>query len=181
MIVLNLDELQAMGLFCYEVALLEQPDTKIYAYEHGDNRNCYILVVPLEFYSSRSRSFIELVCLCSQSVTIPAEGDYLGLVEQLLAKFGLRWRKKKGNSVIKIYIEKDCWNSYLDLVTFQAVQFKGNSCKDLIAMKKQNAYEYCLSSFREELLPAIFQAEEDRVESALECCTQEIKEIFLSL
>ena len=66
-------------------------------------------------------------------------------------------------------------------MTFQAVQFNGGECQELILMKRDNAYEYCLSAFREELLPHIFRSEEDQVARALEICTKELRDIYCSL
>jgi len=70
------------------------------------------------------------------TITIPNERDILEEVEGLLGLFCLRWRVKQGSSVVKLYIEKECWVTYLDFVTFQSVQFKGNGSKELIGMKK---------------------------------------------
>jgi hypothetical protein len=52
----------------------------------------------------------------------------------------------------------------LDFVTSQAVQYKGRGPKELIALKKANAYEYCVGAFREQLLPEIYFGAEESVE-----------------
>lgn len=151
MIVLNLPELQRMTAFNYELALLEENDTRIHAYQHGQQSHSYLITVPLTFMDcqkNRTKMFIELMCLSSQTITVPAEGHYQQEIEELLERFCLNWQSKRGNSVVKLYIQGECWNSYLDFVTFQAVQFKGKNSKELISLKKQNAFEYCLNFFK---------------------------------
>lgn len=49
--------------------------------------------------------------------------------------------------------------TYLDFVTFQAVQFK-DSFSELLVNKRENAFEYCLNAFKEELLPFLYANEE---------------------
>lgn len=73
---------------------------------------------------------------------------------------------KKGSSVIKLYIDKECCNSYLDFVAFQDIEVKGNFI-ELLSQKKKNAYNFCIKSFEEELLPFIYQKDESEMEAAL--------------
>ena len=119
------------------MVLLQQTDSKVHAYQQDKHESSYIMVVPLHFYSDKKcKSFVDLLCLCSLTITIPNSESILEEVEELLGRFCLRWKVKRGSSVVKLYIEKECWVTYLDFVTFQSVQFKGNGSKELIAMKK---------------------------------------------
>lgn len=128
-------------------------------------------MVPALFYAStknHSRAFVELLCLCSQTITLPLAGPYYDQLTSLLGTYCLNYRYKKGKNVVKLYLATECILSYLDFVTFQAVHFKEKSCKELIAMKKSNAFQFCLSHFREDLLPALFSnEEEDSIETIL--------------
>ena len=184
MVVLNLEQLQAMGAFSFELALAEESESRMLAYEIGDRPDCYLLLVPLPFYLSthhRSKHFVELLCLCSQSVTVPAHGPYFDELTALLRGLGVKWREKSGSSVVKLYLEGECWASYLDFVTCQAVQFQGKNAKELIAMKRANAYQYCLGAFREHRLPEIFQGREESVEGALEKTMAELQDTYYRL
>lgn len=112
------------------MVLLQQSDSKVHLYAQDKQENNYIMVVPLHFCSNKkSKEFVDLLCLCSQTITIPSEEEILEDVERLLNKFCLKWRVKRGSSVVKLYIERDCWVTYLDFVTFQSVQLKGNGSK----------------------------------------------------
>ena len=53
---------------------------------------------------------------------------------------------KRGSSVIKLYIDKECYNSYLDFVAFQDIEVKGNFI-EILSQKKKNAYNFCIKSF----------------------------------
>lgn len=67
-----------MQLFSFEVAFLDQEESKVYAYPQ-EGPDCYIMVVPLAFRntSKRNRLFFDLLCLCSLTITIPVAGDLL--------------------------------------------------------------------------------------------------------
>ncbi len=87
----------------------------------------YLLLVPLAFYTSTKnncRSFVELLCLCSQTITLPLTGKYYDEVTALLGNYCLNYRYKKGKNVVKLYLSVPCCLTYLDFVTFQAVHFK---------------------------------------------------------
>lgn len=73
---------------------------------------------------------------------------------------------KRGSSVVKLYIDRECYNSYLDFVTFQDIEVKRNFI-ELLSQKKKNAYNFCIKSFEEELLPFIYQKDESEMEAAL--------------
>jgi hypothetical protein len=73
-----------MGRFAYEVVLSDEDERKIYAYEYEGNRDCYLLMVPGCFYTStknKSRMFVEMLLLCSQTISVPLAGDYSYQVE----------------------------------------------------------------------------------------------------
>jgi hypothetical protein len=127
--------------------------------------------VPLTFYAScknHCRSFVELLLLCSQTITLPLAGRYYDEVTSLLGSYCINYRYKKGKHFVKLYLSAPCALTYLDFLTFQAVHFKDKNCKQLISLKKANAYQFCLSHFRDELLPALFTSEEDSIEHILE-------------
>lgn len=73
-----------MGRFAYEVVLSDEEDRKIYAYEYEQSKDCYLLMVPSCFYTStknKCRMFVEMLLLCSQTISVPLEGDYCCQVE----------------------------------------------------------------------------------------------------
>lgn len=74
--------------------------------------------------------------MSSITVTVPAQGGVKESIYDVLGSYGLRFREKRGNSVVKIYLEGECHGCYLDFVTFQAVQFTGKNSKQILAMKK---------------------------------------------
>lgn len=91
---------------------------------------------------------MELLCLCSQTITLPLAGKYYDEVTALLSSYCLNYRYKKGKSFVKLYLSVPCSVTYLDFVTFQAVHFKEKNCRQLMALKKANAYQFCLAHFR---------------------------------
>lgn len=159
MIMLNLTEIQALSRFAFDLVVSEEEDRKIYAFEYDDQRDAYLLMVPECFYASVKngcRMFVEMLCLCSQTITLPIVGGYYEAISSLLGTYCLKYRYKKGKNVVKLYLNSECWVSHLDFVTFQAVQFKEKNVKELIAMKKSNSFQYCLSHFKEAIMPHIY-------------------------
>lgn len=159
MIMLNLTEIQALSRFAYDLVIADDEERKIYAFEYEEERDNYLLMVPECFYSSVKngcRVFVEMLCLCSQTITLPIAGGYYEAISSLLGTYCLKYRYKKGKSVVKLYLNSECWVSYLDFVTFQAVQFKEKNVKELIAMKKSNSFQYCLTHFKEAIMPHIY-------------------------
>jgi hypothetical protein len=86
----------------------------------------YLLLVPAVFYAScknHSRSFVELLLLCSQTITLPLTGKYYDHVTSLLSTYCIDYRYKKGKNLVKLYPSAPCALTYLDFLTFQAVHF----------------------------------------------------------
>jgi predicted aldo/keto reductase-like oxidoreductase len=124
---LNLNEIQTLGRFAYDLVLAEDEENKIFAFEYEEDEDSLLLMVPNAFYHSvknRCKAFVEMLCLCSQTITIPLAGNYYDEISSLLSTYCLNYRYKKGKNVIKFYLNSECWVSYLDFVTFQAIQFK---------------------------------------------------------
>lgn len=183
MVMLNLEELRAMGRFSYEVVVSEEDDNKIYAYEYEQNRNAYLLMVPAPFlrpHRNRTNRFVDLLCLAAQTVSVPLHSPLPEHVRLLLHHHCISSRAKTGSSLCKLYLEGDCWVTYLDLVTFQAVQIEGKDPLNLLAMKKSNSYQFCLAHFKEHLLPQLYANAEESlsVEEALETVISEVAEWY---
>lgn len=65
-------------------------------------------MVPLNVYNSvkyKCRSFVEMLCLCSQTITIPLNDSMLDDYSDLLTDFGINFKYKTGNSVYKLYMQ----------------------------------------------------------------------------
>ena len=107
MLVLNLPELQAMGAFTAQIALIQEPEPRIYAYPHQNNPNSYLLLIPLSFLASPKNNvpaFVQLLCLCSQTLTVPTGSEEQRAVEAVLRGFGVGWREKRGSTMSKFYL-----------------------------------------------------------------------------
>ena len=104
-----------------------------------------------------------MLFLCSQTITLPLFGKYYDDVTSLLGSHCINYRYKKGRKFVKLYLSAPCALTYLDFVTFQAVHFKDKNCRQLISPKKANAYQFCLTHFRDDLLPALFTSEEESI------------------
>jgi hypothetical protein len=183
MIMLNLAQLQTLGWFGVDLVLSDDEEERQMVAFPQEERT-YLLLVPAAFYASSKnhcRSFVELLCLCSQTITLPLAGKYYEEVTSLLGTYCLNYRYKKGKNVVKLYLPAPCGLTYLDFVTFQAVHFKDKNCRQLIALKKANAYHFCLSYFREELLPALFTSEDESIEAILEAELAKLRLLYLEL
>jgi hypothetical protein len=66
-----------------------------------------LLLVPISFLEATKNStssFVELLCLCSQTVTVPSLSPQQLQVESLLRNFRVGWREKRGSNVSKLYL-----------------------------------------------------------------------------
>jgi hypothetical protein len=132
MIMLNLPELQSLRSFICDLVLTEdEEEHQMLAFEEEDPQR-YLLTVPSSFYAStrnNCRHFVELLCLCSQTITLPLAGHYYEQLTSLLGNYCVNYRYKKGKNVVKLYLPSDCALTYLDFMTFQAVQFNEKNCR----------------------------------------------------
>ena len=171
MLVLSVEELKAMGVFSYHLVLSECPDPQIHCYQSDQAEDTYLMLMPLEVARCPQRKahvFLQLLCLNSLSVTVPIEGPYLTDTLTLLGELRVQGEVARGRKVARVELETDCKVTYLDVVTFQGVQFKESSNEELLLMKKPNGYEYCLSHFKDHVLPAIYQSQEESIGHLLE-------------
>ena len=173
MIMLNLPELQELGSFAMDLVITEEDgENKIFAFEQEEQQH-WLVLLPHAFYSAnkqrsacdkqQSKAFAQMMCLCSSTITVPLHSNIMEEVGALLSTYCLVYRYKRGKSVAKFYLEADCRVTYLDFVTFQAVQYNEKCIKELMAMKKSNSYQFCLTFFKDKVLPSLFTSEEESI------------------
>jgi hypothetical protein len=126
---------------------------------------------------------VDLLCLASQTVSVPIDSPLPEHVHHLLQQHCIASRSKAGSSLCKLYLEGDCWVTYLDLVTFQAVQIEGKDPLTLLTMKKSNSYQFCLAHFKDHLLPQLYTNAEESlsIEDSLESVISEVSDWYESL